>query len=247
MAEDGTILPPTSDTIGFEPTWEGYLDHVVRRDLRALKPVMRPDGVMFVVLDDTIAAKPSVYGQQQYHAARSKMKLSSQISLRTQDTTYLAPEGNWLGLPTMFAKAMVADGWYWRDTIIWDKGTTGRKESTELQVPAQLRDSPDVRPESFFRVLVKSGPAAHPALRWKTYSVTAGSVKRPQQAGRAAERLTDRDFRVASNPLGPFSDAVWRIPQVGRRDLILPLSPKNLSAVVFCWVHLPATYHQWRP
>ena len=39
---DGSILSPTPDDIGHEPTLEGYLDHVVRRDFRELKRVLRP-------------------------------------------------------------------------------------------------------------------------------------------------------------------------------------------------------------
>ena len=58
---------PTPDDIGHEQTWEGYLDHVVHPDFREFKPVMRPDGVVFVVLDDVIAPTLAVaIGQQTY-------------------------------------------------------------------------------------------------------------------------------------------------------------------------------------
>ena len=73
---DGTIprrLHPA--TIGFEPTWEEYLDHVVRRDFRELKRVLRPDGVVFVVIDDVIANPASIYDEQTYHSRRSKLNL----------------------------------------------------------------------------------------------------------------------------------------------------------------------------
>jgi hypothetical protein len=139
--EDGTIPLPTPDDIGFEETWEEYLDHVVRRDFRGLKRVLRPDGVVFVVLDDVIANPASIYGQQAMHAGRSIHKLASQINLRTQDTTYLAPKGNWLGLPFRFAMAMMDDGWFWRDLIIWDKGSGGRKESTDTGADTALSTS----------------------------------------------------------------------------------------------------------
>jgi site-specific DNA-methyltransferase (cytosine-N4-specific) len=129
MLADGTIPPPTPDDIGFEPTWKGYCDHTVRRDLRELQRVLRPDGVVFVVLDDVIANPASIYGEQHYE--RSKVRLPSQVSLRTQDTTYLRKQGNWLGLPYRFAEAMIDDGWFWRDLIIWDKGSSGRKESAD--------------------------------------------------------------------------------------------------------------------
>ena len=55
MLADGSIPLPTPDDMGHEPTWEGYLNHVVRRDFRELKRVLRHDGVLVVVIDDVIA------------------------------------------------------------------------------------------------------------------------------------------------------------------------------------------------
>ena len=66
---------------------EGYLDHVVRRDFRALKPVMRNDGVLVVVIDDVIANPATFYDEQTYHHGRDKQKLSAQVGFRTQNTT----------------------------------------------------------------------------------------------------------------------------------------------------------------
>ncbi|MGP0003048.1 MAG: hypothetical protein ACLPKW_35670 [Acetobacteraceae bacterium] len=104
MRADGSIPLPTPDDIGFEPTLEGYLDHVVRRDFRELKRVLGPDGVVFVVLDDVIAGQASVYRQQAYHSKRSKLKLSSQVNLRTQDTTTSGPKA--IGWVCRFASSM---------------------------------------------------------------------------------------------------------------------------------------------
>ena len=162
MLANGTILSPTPDTIGFEPTFEGYLDHVVRRDCRALKRVMRPDGVLVLVIDDVIANPASIYDEQTYHSNRTKLKLSSQVGFRSQDTTKMRPKGNWLGLPSLFAMAMMDDGWVWRDQIIWDKGSLGRKKFDRFQVPAQLRVGLVLHPQRI-RILVRSGRAPHPA------------------------------------------------------------------------------------
>ena len=118
MAADGSILLPTLDDIGHEQTFEGYQDHVVRRDFRALRRVLRDNGVIVVVVDDVIANPGSIYRQQTYHHARDQQKLSRQISFRTQGTTTMRPKGDWLGLPSCFAKAMMDDGWVWRDQVI---------------------------------------------------------------------------------------------------------------------------------
>ena len=76
MAADGSILLPTLDDIGHEQTFEGYQDHVVRRDFRALRRVLRDNGVLVVVVDDVIANPGSIYRQQTYHHARDQQKLS---------------------------------------------------------------------------------------------------------------------------------------------------------------------------
>ena len=44
---------------------------------------------MSVVLDDVIANPASVYDEQTYHSNRTKLKLSSQVGFRSQDTTTL--------------------------------------------------------------------------------------------------------------------------------------------------------------
>jgi DNA modification methylase len=243
MLADGSIPLPTPDDIGFEPTFEGYLDHVVRRDFRALKCVLRPDGVLVVVLDDVIANPGSIYRQQTYHHARDQQKLSSQISFRTQDTTTMRPKGNWLGLPWMFAAAMMDDGWVWRDQVVWDKGALGRKESTENRCR-----------HNFEYVLFFTKSASgywynQDALRIPLSGGMPYSMKRRYSGGRSKPDVLrkdgDRDFRVASNPLGRVADAVWHIPPSGgygshsasfpeelvRRVLLLTAPPSDLLPV----------------
>jgi DNA methylase len=209
MLADGTILSPTPDTIGFEPTFEGYLDHVVRRDFRQLKRVLRPDGTVFVVFDDVIANPARSYDAQTYHSSRSKLKLRSQVGFRTQD----AAHGNWLGLPGFFAAAMMDDGWYWREQIIWNKGSSGRKESTDNRC---RHNSEYV----LMFTLSASGywydqdPMRIPLSGGQPYSVKSGSVSGHHKRD-VLRRDGDRDFRVASNSLGRVHDAVWHIPSVG--------------------------------
>jgi DNA modification methylase len=209
MLADGTIPLPTPDDIGFEPTWNGYLNHVVRRDFHELQRVMRPDGVVFVVLDDVIANPASIYGEQHYE--RSKMRLPSQVSLRTQDTTYLRKQGNWLGLPYRFAEAMIDDGWFWRDLIIWDKGSSGRKESTDSRcrhnfeyiLMFTLSASGYWYDQDPLRIPLTGGPTGYTT---------------PGRHNPAILRKDgDRGFRVLSNPLGRVHDAVWHIAAGGER------------------------------
>jgi DNA methylase len=214
MLANGTILSPTPDTIGFEPTFEGYLDHVVRRDCRALKRVMRPDGVLVLVIDDVIANPASIYDEQTYHSNRTKLKLSSQVGFRSQDTTKMRPKGNWLGLPSLFAMAMMDDGWVWRDQIIWDKGSLGRKESTDSRCRHNFE-------WVLFFTLSASGywydqdALRIPLAGRQPYSVNAGYSTPGRHKPGVLRKDGDRVFPVASNPLGRVGDAVWHIPPSG--------------------------------
>jgi DNA modification methylase len=242
--EDGTVLLPTPDTIGFEETWEEYLDHVVRRDFRELKRVLRPDGVVFVVIDDVIANPSSIYDEQTYHSHRAKMKLRSQVGLRTQDTTKMRPKGNWLGLVGLFAAAMMDDGWCHRDTIIWDKGSSGRKESTDSRCR-----------RNFEYILMFTLSASNywytqdalriPLAGGQPYSFNTGYSTPGRHKPGVLRKDGDRDFRVGSNPLGRVADAVWHIPPSGgygshsasfpkelvRRALLLTTPPREMLPV----------------
>ncbi|MFZ0021484.1 MAG: hypothetical protein WAL10_29580 [Acetobacteraceae bacterium] len=191
LLADGSMPLPTPDDIGHEPTWEAYLNHVVRRDFREFKPVLRPDGVVFVVLDDVIAHPGSSYWPQTYDRGRAKQR--PLVNLRTQDTTYLRKKGNWLGLPFRFAEAMMDDGWYHRDTIIWDKGSSGRRESTDSRCRHQFRIHPDVHPLRR-RLLVRSGPAAHPIVRRDaTPRIFCGPPQTTRPATRWRSRFSGRE------------------------------------------------------
>ena len=244
MLPDGTFPPPTPDDVGHEPTWEAYTDHVVRRDFRALKSVLRPDGVVFVVLDDVIANPASVYDEQTYHSNRTKLKLSSQVGFRSQDTTYLAPKGNWLGLPFRFAMAMMDDGWFWRDLIIWNKGPLGRKKLTDSRCR-----------RNFEYILMFTLSASNywytqdalriPLAGGQPYSFNTGYSTPGRHKPGVLRKDGDRDFRVGSNPLGRVADAVWHIPPSGgygshsasfpkelvRRALLLTTPPREMLPV----------------
>jgi DNA modification methylase len=225
MLADGTTLSPMPDTIGFEPTFEGYLDHVVRRDFRELRRVLRPDGTVFVVLDDVIANPGSYYDEQTYHSRRTKAKLRSQVGFYTQDTTKMRPKGCWLGLPWLFAFAMMDDGWFWRDLIIWDKGASGRKESADNRCRHNFE----------FILMFTLGasdywydqdPLPIPLSGGMPFSMKRGST--PGRHKGILRRGGEPDFRVASNPLGRVADAVWHIPAVGSSGIHSAVFPEEL-------------------
>ena len=107
---------------------------------------------------------------------------------------------------------MMDDGWFWRDLIIWDKGALGRKESTDSRcrhnfeyiLMFALSASDYWYNQDALRVPLSGG---------QPYSVTTGTTPGRHKSG-ILRRDGDRDFRIASNPLGRVHDAVWHIPPV---------------------------------
>jgi DNA modification methylase len=222
--------PPGFDPmleIGFEPTLDLYFQHVVGEIFRELKRVLRHDGVLWVVIDDAIANPASRYGIQAIHRGRAKTKTPSQINLITQDTTKIRPKGNWLGVPGKFADEMMDDGWFHRDLIIWDKGSQGRKESTESRTRHSY--------ESIFMFTKRASGYWYdqdklriPLVGANGYTVSTGySIPRSQKPG-VLRRDSDRDLRVASNPLGRVADAVWQIPPSGWKGTHSASFPEEL-------------------
>jgi hypothetical protein len=90
---------------GLEPTWEEFRNNQVHNVGGGMKRVLRDDGVLFVVFDDAIAMPSLKYRIQAYSRNRAEAKPAAQTGFRTQDSTYLPPEGNWL-LLRRYAMAM---------------------------------------------------------------------------------------------------------------------------------------------
>jgi len=116
--------------MGMEKTLEQYLARQMEV-FNEVKRVLRVDGVVWVLIDDALSQHSYRYQVASYNnGGQPKAKWRTQTEVITQDTTYLAPAGDWLGIPDAFGKAMQANGWRWREHIIWAKDASGRKEST---------------------------------------------------------------------------------------------------------------------
>jgi DNA modification methylase len=242
-------VPDDPHQIGLEPTLEEYLHRVVTQIFGEVYRVLRDDGVCWVLLDDAISEKPYTYAKQSYHPNRSSLKESTETDVRTQDTSYLAPIGDWLDIPGRFARAMQAIGWHWRDTIIWNKGASGRKESTSSRCRRNFE---------FVLMFTKAPPGRYwyypdplriPLSGNQPHSVVRGSARTrgwedagPRKDGLVKGYTTpgrhkdgtlrrdgDRNYRVFSNPLGRLCDAVWTIPPEGWRGVHSSAMPEQLA------------------
>jgi N6-adenosine-specific RNA methylase IME4/DNA modification methylase len=219
---------------GFEPTWEEWL--LNQRDVaRGMKRVIRDDGVLWVMCDDAIAMPPMNYALNTYQSSRNAARIATQTGFRTQDSTYLRPEGNWLGLPWRYAFMMQDEDWVVRDVIIADKLAQGRKESSKTRTRHSFE---------YIFMFTKRARDYHydqDALRIPlAQDVTAMSLVGDTYKKQGAIRGDHRDFRAISNPMGRVVDSVWRLPphytgshsaafpeEFARRALVLTCPPRG--------------------
>ena len=100
--------------IGLEETpelWAARLVEVFREARR----VLRGDGTLWVECGDGYAANRSYQGSQSIHQAHDYGSANAQrvpFGYKAKDL---------FGTPFLLAFALRADGWYWRDCIIWER------------------------------------------------------------------------------------------------------------------------------
>ena len=143
---------------------------------------------------------------------------------------------------------MQAIGWRWRDQIIWDKGSLGRKESTsnrcrrnyEIVLMFTKHASEYWYDQDPLRIPLVS-KRAHEVTRHSTHSPGRGHGKSRKDGlanqyrvpGRHKDGLRRRDgdhiaHRVFSNVLGRVCDAIWLIEPEGWRGTHSAAMPERL-------------------
>lgn len=104
---------------GSEPTIEMYVEHTVEI-FREVRRVLRDDGVLWLNLGDSY---------NQYNGNRGP---AAGLNVSHNGSMPALPQGNGLtcgnlkagdlcNIPNRVALALQADGWYWRQTVIWSK------------------------------------------------------------------------------------------------------------------------------
>jgi DNA methylase len=177
--------------IGFQKTLDEYVGNLVTV-FRQARKVLRDDGILWVVIDDSYSRAGGVWhGDPKSPALRG---------LAHQGTTNIRDAGNLLLIPARFALAMQDDGWMLRAEIIWAK--------TNLR-PESVIDRPtkDFEKVLMFvkqrRYIYDSDPIRVPLVKASTIP---GRKKPGMNRGDGG-----RTERVCSNPLGRNSGSVWTI------------------------------------
>lgn len=106
--------------LGAEADPESFIRHLVEV-FAGVRRVLREDGVLFVNIGETYAATGGG-GASPGETASVGNTIDGAVGDRAPRVppAGLKP-GDRCGIPERFALAMQADGWYWRDTIIWAK------------------------------------------------------------------------------------------------------------------------------
>ncbi|KKL17419.1 hypothetical protein LCGC14_2485760, partial [marine sediment metagenome] len=116
--------------LGLEPTPEIYVAHIVEC-FRAVKRVLRADGVLWLNMGDSYASsppgtkRPSASESSTLHGIKSeKYRATLDAGRGTKRDTSKIPglkPKDLLLMPFEVAKALRADGWWLRSDIIWSK------------------------------------------------------------------------------------------------------------------------------
>jgi DNA modification methylase len=112
--------------IGLEASIEAYVANLVDV-FREVKRVLRDDGVCWLNLGDSYAASTSTtggYSDKSTLAGYTSEQTKGRQMSNAQESRHIntgIDAGNRLGIPERVVMALQADGWTWRDTVIWAK------------------------------------------------------------------------------------------------------------------------------
>lgn len=106
--------------IGLESTPEAYIKRLLEV-FSEVKRVLRDDGTLWIVISDSYAGS----GKNTNNSKPHKKATKTLEHLGDCVPSGIVPDGlkpkDLIGIPWLLAFALRADGWYWRDTIIWHK------------------------------------------------------------------------------------------------------------------------------
>lgn len=119
--------------IGQEATPEQFIARLVET-FREIRRVLKADGTCWVNVADTYASQGGSYNAEGSRGATSRVSVKSMLAVagaqaRTPPVGFKVKDR--LGIPHMLVFALRADGWHWRDEIVWDKGATPKPESVK--------------------------------------------------------------------------------------------------------------------
>lgn len=221
--------------LGLEPTPQLYIEHLVEC-FREARRALKPSGTCWLIISDSRPSNKGA-GEKLHDGMKQATNRGCQLShdvgsvpANRQSKIENLKCSDMLGLPHDLVKALRADGWYWRDEIIWAK-PNGMCESQRTRTTRNheyvflLTKSPS--PKYFFDVEAIMEPASDPARRERGRNKTyAPPGQNPHHGtafvslgreGRNSRMHQDRDvFHPAARKVR-VPNPESRIPELYRR------------------------------
>lgn len=195
--------------IGFEKTLEEYIANLVAV-FRQARRVLRDDGVLWIVIDDSYARPGGKWRPETVLLKRPTVqKAVATTGMEYPSSTSVRPLGNLLLIPARLTMALQDDGWLFPAEIIWHKGPGGG------------------RPESVTDRVSKTHEKVLMFAKRRDYFYEADAIREPL-ARDSLNGNARRDFRHFQNPMGRNAGSVWTIAPSGYRGSHPATMPEEL-------------------
>ncbi len=222
---------------GLEPTPELYVEHTLDV-MRAIRRVLRPDGVVWWNIGDGYAASPS--GNQKWTGWETGgiKDASGNYEKRSTVGGALKPKDLVL-MPSRVALAAQADGWWVRSMIVWSKPNA---------MPESTKDRPTTAHE-YVLMLTKSArywydqeAVREPAMGQNHHDLTGPGYDAPGQTKQLGNRKQDGHGRrhagfnarwaeaeaMGAVPAGRNMRSVWEFPTAQTPEAHFATFPEEL-------------------
>lgn len=201
--------PAWKGDLGNEPTIEMFIGHLVIV-FREARRVLRSDGVLYVNLGETFAKRGGSgdqRGSDSEFANRRSVKEGVRVRPRGSAPPPHVKAKDRMQIPERFSLAMQADGWHYRDQVVWYKPSA---------MPSSVKDRCSVAHELV--MMFTKNPKYfynHFAIREKT---TGRAHHRSSKATPKSLEATKQMANVAANP--SFLEAI--------PDVVLDRHPRSV-------------------
>jgi site-specific DNA-methyltransferase (cytosine-N4-specific) len=196
-------VPEWTGQLGREDDPIAFIGHLIHV-FRLIRWVLRDDGTIWVNLGDKYVGDG---GEQAGRKAKN--------SVRTREVTdappgdFMPPEKNLLGIPARFLLAMQADGWWYRNDVVWHKPNASPHPVTDrLTVDHESIMLFSKQPSYYFDIEAIRTPLAPSTVARDTYR-RAMEHKAEHEAAQGGS--VRHDHETISNPAGAQKRTVWSI------------------------------------
>lgn len=218
-------VPAITCPLGLEPDPAAYVGHIVLI-FRELWRILRDDGIAWLNLGDTYAGSGGAGGDYMAGGLRDgQPKYRSEYRPTAGSGPAAAPglkHKDLIGIPSRAVLALQADGWTWRQLVIWHKPNG---------MPESAQDRPHRNHEAIYMLTKSRRYYYDPAAVKLTGTGRDGTkIYRPEADGRIIKRENPHSGLVngTNGAHGRHRRSVWTIATVPYKAAHFATWPPNL-------------------